>query len=168
MKTKTIYLFDAQGQFTNNYEIAENAQHNPAVATDIAPPKHDSAADDCVFNGKKWVLDVGAKAKRAKDADDVAAAQNAEREKQAKAHETQQAASAHTRQRQILQAEAMHVITDYQLSQAVGRKGTISEADYLSVASYWLKLNDWQQGEAQPVKPDCLVGKDKRTAGARK
>jgi hypothetical protein len=168
MKTKTIYLFDAQGQFSNTTEIAENSQHNPAVATDIAPPKHDSAADDCIYNGKQWLLDVGVKAKRAKDATDKTAAENTAREAQAKAHKTEQAASAHPRQRQILQVEAMHVITDYQLSQAVGRKGTISEADYLSVASYWLKLNDWQQGETQPAKPDCLAGEGKRKAGARK
>ncbi len=159
MKTKTIYLFDAQGQFTNLLDIAEKAQHNPAVATDIAPPKHDSATDDCSFNGKKWVLDIGAKTNRAKAAADKEAAKKAEREAKDKAREKEQAAIAHTSQRQALQAEALHVVNDYRLSKEVGRKGTVTEADYLATAKYWLELADWQQGEAQPKKPEIIVEK---------
>jgi hypothetical protein len=55
------------------------------------------------------------------------------------------------------QAEAMHIITDYQLSKTVGRKGTISDADYKAVANYWLDLADWQNGAVKPKLPECMI-----------
>jgi hypothetical protein len=68
-----------------------------------------------------------------------------------------QAAKAHAKLKPKLQADAMHLITDYQLSRDLDRKGTVSEADYKAVAAYWLALGDWQQGEPQPALPRVMV-----------